>query len=427
MNLVRTVAAAAPAATTAGPRADPRCGGAVMRGAQRRQDVAVDTRRCSSWVSGGRRSSRATSTALPRAAITSRRQLRGQPAELLESELFGHERRLHQAPKRRLGPIAEVTLLLDEVWAAAGPTWAKLRACCRSAKSIAWGGGWPVPVDVRISRPRSDLAQMVERKLFRADLYYRLFVFPITLPPLRERPGDIPVLANYLLRRLAQDLGRDTPTLADDAIRGLGRYRFPGNVRELGNILERALVRCRDAVIDLQYLIWASTSRAQWRPWGRSARRRCPSGASCPRRADRSAVAGAAGDPGGARREGGNAPTPPPKLGTPAYAACGRQAAPRVARSAPVRRHPRQLRRWADCARRRRRHGPIAAPSPASLDDVARPRLPARPSHQERGTRSSWRGKIFDATLKTLEQALDVRLVRQNVLAGNVANAIPRL
>ena len=95
---------------------------------------------------------------------------------------------------------------------------------------------------------------MVERKQFRADLYYRLFVFPIVLPPLRERPDDIPVLASHLLRKLAEDLGRPAPTLADDALRGLARYRFPGNVRELGNILERALVRCRYAVIDLQYL-----------------------------------------------------------------------------------------------------------------------------------------------------------------------------
>jgi len=117
------------------------------------------------------------------------------------------------------------------------------------------GGGRPVAVDVRIiATSNRDLAQMVERKLFRADLYYRLFVFPIVLPPLRDRPADIPVLANHMLRRLAEDLGREIPTLADDALRGLGRYRFPGNVRELGNILERALVRCRYAVIDLQYL-----------------------------------------------------------------------------------------------------------------------------------------------------------------------------
>jgi DNA-binding NtrC family response regulator len=74
------------------------------------------------------------------------------------------------------------------------------------------------------------------------------------LPPLRERPDDIPVLAIHLLRKLAEDLGRPAPTLADDALRGLARYRFPGNVRELGNILERALVRCRYEVIDLQYL-----------------------------------------------------------------------------------------------------------------------------------------------------------------------------
>jgi len=181
------------------------------------------------------------------------------PAELLESELFGHERGAFTgAAERRVGRIEQAdkgTLLLDEISELPPPLQAKLLRVLQEREVDRLGGGRSVPVDVRIiATSNRDLGQMVERKLFRADLYYRLFVFPIVLPPLRERPDDIPALANHLLRKLAEDLGRPAPTLADDALRGLARYRFPGNVRELGNILERALVRCRYAVIDLQYL-----------------------------------------------------------------------------------------------------------------------------------------------------------------------------
>jgi two-component system response regulator FlrC len=181
------------------------------------------------------------------------------PAELLESELFGHERGAFTgAAERRVGRIEQAdkgTLLLDEISELPPPLQAKLLRVLQEREVDRLGGGRPVPVDVRIiATSNRDLGQMVERKLFRADLYYRLFVFPIVLPPLRDRPDDIPVLANHLLRKLAEDLGRPAPALADDALRGMARYRFPGNVRELGNILERALVRCRYSVIDLQHL-----------------------------------------------------------------------------------------------------------------------------------------------------------------------------
>jgi two-component system response regulator FlrC len=267
MNLARTIGtapppAAAPAARTAAPI--PVAESAVMRevlGAA--EDVAMGNttvlvlgesgtgkevvaryiHRCSPRASG------------PWVAVN----CAAMPAELLESELFGHERGAFTgAAERRVGRIEQAdkgTLLLDEISELPPPLQAKLLRVLQEREVDRLGGGRSVPVDVRIiATSNRDLGQMVERKLFRADLYYRLFVFPIVLPPLRERPDDIPVLANHILRKLAEDLGRPEPTLADDALRGLARYRFPGNVRELGNILERALVRCRYSVIDLQYL-----------------------------------------------------------------------------------------------------------------------------------------------------------------------------
>jgi two-component system response regulator FlrC len=204
------------------------------------------------------------------------------PAELLESELFGHERGAFTgAAERRLGRIEQAdkgTLLLDEISELPPPLQAKLLRVLQEREVDRLGGARPVPVDVRIiATSNRDLGQMVERKQFRADLYYRLFVFPIVLPPLRDRPDDIPVLATHLLRKLADDLGRPTPTLADDALRGLSRYRFPGNVRELGNILERAMVRCRFAVIDLQYLdLGLHEPRSSVAALGRSARAPLP-------------------------------------------------------------------------------------------------------------------------------------------------------
>jgi two-component system, response regulator FlrC len=265
MNLVRTIGAIAPGATA--PRGSapiPAAESTVMREVlAAAEDVAVGNttvlilgesgtgkevlaryiHRCSPRASGAW-------VAVNCAAM---------PAELLESELFGHERGAFTgAADRRLGRIEQAdkwTLLLDEISELPLALQAKLLRVLQEREVDRLGGGRPVPVDVRIiATSNRDLAQMVERKLFRTDLYYRLFVFPIVLPPLRDRPIDIPVLATQLLRRLAEDLGRPTPTLTDDAVRGLARYRFPGNVRELSNILERALVRCRYDVIDRQHL-----------------------------------------------------------------------------------------------------------------------------------------------------------------------------
>jgi two-component system response regulator FlrC len=178
------------------------------------------------------------------------------PAELLEGELFGHERGAFTgASGRRIGRIEQAdrgTLLLDEISELPLVLQAKLLRVLQEREVDRVGGARPVPVDVRIiATSNRSLVDMVARKEFRADLYYRLNVFPIQLPPLRDRRQDIPALADEIVHVLSRSLGRRAPTLGPDALRALGAYSFPGNVRELGNILERALVRCREPVLSL--------------------------------------------------------------------------------------------------------------------------------------------------------------------------------
>ncbi len=178
------------------------------------------------------------------------------PADLLEGELFGHERGAFTgANERRIGRIEQAdhgTLLLDEISELPLGLQAKLLRVLQEREIDRIGGTRSVPVDVRvIATSNRSLAEMVERKEFRADLYYRLDVFPIWLPPLRDRRQDIPALVDELVRVLSQSLGRCAPQVEPDALRALAAYTFPGNVRELGNILERALVRCREPVLKL--------------------------------------------------------------------------------------------------------------------------------------------------------------------------------
>ncbi|MBC8132283.1 MAG: sigma 54-interacting transcriptional regulator, partial [Deltaproteobacteria bacterium] len=181
------------------------------------------------------------------------------PAELLEGELFGHERGAFTgANERRIGRIEQAdrgTLLLDEISELPLTLQAKLLRVLQEREIDRIGGARPIPVDVRvIATSNRSLMEMVARKEFRADLYYRLDVFPIQLPPLRDRRQDIPALADELVRTLSQSLGRQAPELGPAAIRALSTYNYPGNVRQLGNILERALVRCREPVLELAHL-----------------------------------------------------------------------------------------------------------------------------------------------------------------------------
>jgi len=181
------------------------------------------------------------------------------PSELLESELFGHEKGAFTgASERRAGRFEQAqrgTLLLDEISELPRPLQAKLLRVLQEREVDRVGGQRPIPVDVRvIATSNRDLWQMVQHGQFRADLYYRLNVFPITLPPLRERPEDLPALASVLLADAAAALGRLPPALDEAALAALRSQAFPGNVRELRNALERALVRCRGSVIGLPHL-----------------------------------------------------------------------------------------------------------------------------------------------------------------------------
>ncbi|HEX7509414.1 MAG TPA: sigma-54 dependent transcriptional regulator, partial [Polyangia bacterium] len=181
------------------------------------------------------------------------------PGELLESELFGHEKgSFTGAADRRIGRIEQAdhgTLLLDEISEMPIALQVKLLRVLQEREVDRVGGARPVPVDVRIiATSNRDLATLVAHGEFRADLYYRLSVFPIFLPPLRERRDDIPALVARLTAEIALRLGRPAPVLSAEALTELVAYEFPGNVRELANVLERVLVRCHSADVPAKHI-----------------------------------------------------------------------------------------------------------------------------------------------------------------------------
>ena len=168
------------------------------------------------------------------------------PTELMESEFFGHRKGSFtgaHADKAGLFQAADgVTLFLDEVAELPLPMQVKLLRAIQEKSVRPVGASTEVPVDVRIlSATHKDLAALVAEGRFRHDLYYRINVIELRVPPLRERGDDLAMLADSILRRLATAQDRATPTLGEDALAALRAYPFPGNVRELENILERAL------------------------------------------------------------------------------------------------------------------------------------------------------------------------------------------
>jgi two-component system response regulator PilR (NtrC family) len=177
------------------------------------------------------------------------------PSELMESEFFGHKKGSFtgaHADKDGLFQTANGgTLFLDEVAELPLHMQVKLLRVIQEKAVRPIGGRGEVPVDVRIlSATHKDLAHLTQAGKFRQDLYYRINVIELRVPPLRERAGDIAVLTTYILKRLAEQAGTPTPTMQPAALKALAEYDFPGNVRELENVLERAIALCEGGVIE---------------------------------------------------------------------------------------------------------------------------------------------------------------------------------
>ena len=169
------------------------------------------------------------------------------PAELLESELFGHERGAFTgAVAQRIGRFEAAdggTLFLDEIGDMPLHLQTKLLRVLQEQEFERVGGNRTIQVDVRIvAATNRDLKGMVEENKFRADLYYRLAVFPMNVPPLRERREDIPLLTRYFVQKHAQRMGRNIESIPAYAMEALTNYDWPGNIRELQNVIERSVV-----------------------------------------------------------------------------------------------------------------------------------------------------------------------------------------
>ncbi len=173
---------------------------------------------------------------------------------ILESELFGHEKGAftgaHTSPPGRFELADGGTLLLDEITETSEKLQAELLRVIEEKEFERVGGTRTVRVDVRIiTTTNRDLAKEVAEKRFREDLYYRLNVVPLVLPPLRERDGDVDVLVEHFVGRFARRLGRSRPALSDDALALFRRYPWPGNVREMENLVQRLVIMDTDGAI----------------------------------------------------------------------------------------------------------------------------------------------------------------------------------
>jgi transcriptional regulator with PAS, ATPase and Fis domain len=163
------------------------------------------------------------------------------PPDLLETELFGHAKGAYTSAvgeKKGLFELANTgSIFLDDIDDFPILLQSKLLRVLESRELMRVGGEVPIPVDVRlITASKVDLKELVKGGLFRADLYYRINVVPLVIPPLRERPADVPLLVNHFLRRFSPD---GIPEIAEDAMKALVRYSWPGNIRELRNTIQR--------------------------------------------------------------------------------------------------------------------------------------------------------------------------------------------
>ena len=169
------------------------------------------------------------------------------PTGLLESELFGHERGAFTgAISQKVGRLElahQGTLFLDEVGDIPAELQPKLLRALQEKEFERLGGTRTIPVDVRlVAATNRNLEQMVANRQFRSDLYYRLRVFPILIPPLRERRDDIPLLVRYFVTKHARHLDKQIDSVPPDAMKALMDWQWPGNIRELENFIERAVI-----------------------------------------------------------------------------------------------------------------------------------------------------------------------------------------
>ena len=184
------------------------------------------------------------------------------PESLLESELFGYEKGAFTgAMSRRVGKIQQAhggTVFLDEIGDMPFSIQAKILRLLQEKSIERIGGREPIPVDVRIvAATNRDLEAAVKEGRFREDLYYRLKVVTLQLPPLRERLDDIPLLADYFLARSSKEMGADNPGITTEATTFLSSHHWPGNVRELSNIIQKALIFNRGGPISLEDMVQA--------------------------------------------------------------------------------------------------------------------------------------------------------------------------
>jgi len=177
------------------------------------------------------------------------------PANLLETELFGHKKGSFTGAVEDKTGMFEVaqggTIMLDEIGDMEPSTQVKLLRVIEERVIRRLGSTEAIPVDARvISATNRDLEVQIEQGLFREDLYYRLNVIPVRLPPLRERREDIPALAHHFLRRCSGELGKEVGNIGPQAMELMEKYEWPGNVRELQNVIERAVALCSGTVIE---------------------------------------------------------------------------------------------------------------------------------------------------------------------------------
>jgi Nif-specific regulatory protein len=181
------------------------------------------------------------------------------PANLVEAELFGYEKGAFTGADREKEGKFELantgTIFLDEIGALALESQGKLLRVLQEKELERLGGTKTIKVSVRlIAATNKDLAKAVEAGSFREDLFYRLNVYPIYLPPLREREADLLLLADYFLEKYSKEYTKDIRRISTPAIDALMQYHWPGNVRELENCMERAVLLCEDQVIHSYHL-----------------------------------------------------------------------------------------------------------------------------------------------------------------------------